>query len=138
VLLGVGSQRNIDMSGHSCASVEIDSRSTAFVSGRGSWTWKTVADQYYDVHRTLLDALGISPLLVLQETAGNAPWNQIYELPSDITAPEHDNPDDITQPPRARTLRCTGTAELYDLLCEAASFDQGAATIALRVDEVLA
>jgi hypothetical protein len=138
VLLGIGRQRNIDVCGNACASIDIDSRSIAFVSGRGSWTWRVAADQYYAAQRTLLDALGIRPLLVLQETAGDAPWNQIHDLPPDITAPEHDNPDDITRPPRPRALRCTGTAQLYDLLCEAASFQQGAATIALRVDEVLA
>lgn len=138
LLLDIGNQRNIDVSSNPGANIEIDTRSTAFVSGRGNWTWRTAADEYYAAHRTLLDALGQSPLLVLQETAGDVPWNQTHELPRDITAPEHDNPDDITQAPRARTVRCTGTAQLYDLLCEAASFDEGAATIALKVDEVLA
>jgi hypothetical protein len=138
VLLGIGRQRNIDICGNPWASIDIDTRPVAFVSGRGTWTWRVAADQYYAAQRTLLDAFGIRPLLVLQETAGDAPWNQIHELPLDITAAEHDNPDDITRPPHPRTLRCTGTAQLYDLLCEAASFDHGAATIAFRVDEVLA
>jgi hypothetical protein len=137
VLLCVGKERTLELCGTPCSNMKIDRRLVAFVSGRRRWTWKTTVDQFYDAHRTLLDALGMAPLLVVQEATGDIPWNSTYELPHDITADASLDADDITARPRTKSLRCTGTATLYDQLCESASFDDACVAVAARVDEVL-
>ena len=134
LLLTTGKEREVHRSDESCAHVKLDGTLIAFVSGGGDSTWRTIAQQYYTKWRTRLDALGVDPLLVVQDTTGTPPWNARYE-PADITG--GDDPRSITASPRLRRVRCASAAPLYDLLCSSPGWQQGSESVAATVDEVL-
>jgi hypothetical protein len=137
LLLHLGKDRTTTLSDIACAHIELDGDLVAFVSGKNSWTWKTTADTFYSQQRTQVDALGRTPLLVMQETDGTPPWNESHELPLDFTEAVGES-DDITRSPRGKYLRCTATNSLYEALCNAETFEAACDDICIRVDEVIA
>lgn len=137
VLIQLGTERPRALCGHECGNVTVGETVIAFVSGRRRKSWKTVVDQFYAAHRTSLDALGVAPLLIVQETNVEPPWNHTYELPEDVTGDGLAHVDDFTVGLRALTVRCGGSATLYEELCDSGSFSDACSAIAARINEVL-